>query len=86
MAHRAEHVGSTPARRQRERLARSLAQSLRDPQLARLNYGIFALHAVLMALFIAVPFSLRDAGLPVDEHWKVDLPVMLGSVRADGAV
>jgi predicted MFS family arabinose efflux permease len=53
--------------------------ALRDPQLARLNCGIFALHAVLMALFIVVPFSLRDAGLPVAEHWKVYLPVMLGS-------
>lgn len=52
---------------------------LLDPQLARLNWGIFALHAVLMALFIVVPFSLRDAGLPVVEHWKVYLPVMLGS-------
>ena len=50
-----------------------------DPQLARLNYGVFALHAVLMALFIAIPFALRDAGLGVDEHWKVYLPVMLGS-------
>jgi predicted MFS family arabinose efflux permease len=53
--------------------------ALTDPQLARLNYGIFALHAVLMALFIAVPFALRDAGLPLDAHWKVYLPVMLGS-------
>ncbi len=52
---------------------------LKDPQLARLNWGIFALHAVLMAMFIVVPFSLRDAGLAVDEHWKVYLPVMLGS-------
>ncbi len=52
---------------------------LLDPQLARLNWGIFALHAVLMALFIVVPFSLRDAGLPLGEHWKVYLPVMLGS-------
>ncbi len=52
---------------------------LTDPQLARLNWGIFALHAVLMALFIVVPFSLRDAGLPIAEHWKVYLPVMVGS-------
>jgi predicted MFS family arabinose efflux permease len=52
---------------------------LTDPQLARLNWGIFALHAVLMALFIVMPFSLRDAGLPVAEHWQVYLPVMLGS-------
>jgi MFS family permease len=51
----------------------------RDPQLARLYYGVFALHAVLMALFIAVPLDLRSAGLPVDHHWQVYLPVMLGS-------
>ena len=50
-----------------------------DPQLARLNIGVFALHAVLMALFIAIPFSLRDAGLPLAEHWKIYLPVMLAS-------
>jgi predicted MFS family arabinose efflux permease len=54
-------------------------QALIDPQLARLNYGVFALHAVLMALFIGIPFSLRDAGLALDDHWKVYLPVMLGS-------
>ena len=52
---------------------------LRDTQLARLNYGIFTLHAVLMALFIKVPLELRAAGLPVDHHWEVYLPVMLGS-------
>ena len=52
---------------------------LRDPQLVRLNYGILALHAVLMALFIAVPFSLRAAGLALAQHWKVYLPVMVGS-------
>jgi len=55
------------------------AAVLRNPQLARLNYGIFTLHAVLMALFIAVPLELRAAGLPVDRHWQVYLPVMLGS-------
>jgi len=53
--------------------------ALREPQLARLNYGVFVLHVVLMALFIAVPLELRDAGLPVDHHWQVYLPVMAGS-------
>jgi len=53
---------------------------LRDAQLARLNYGVFALHAVLMALFIAVPLDLRAAGLPVDHHWQVYLPVMVASL------
>jgi MFS family permease len=55
------------------------AAVLRDSQLGRLNYGIFTLHAVLMALFIAVPLELRAAGMPGDRHWQVYLPVMLGS-------
>ena len=59
--------------------APGLIEVLRDPQLARLNFGILALHAVLMALFIVVPLSLRDAGLAVNQHWHVYLPVMLGS-------
>lgn len=57
----------------------AFASVLRDPQLARLNVGIFVLHAILMALFIVVPFSLRDAGMPLADHWKIYLPVMLGS-------
>jgi MFS family permease len=52
---------------------------LRDAQLLRLNFGVFTLHAVLMAMFAVVPFELREAGLAVDRHWLVYLPVMLGS-------
>lgn len=52
---------------------------LRDTELARLNCGVFVLHAVLMALFIVLPLSLRDAGLPADQHWQMYLPVIAGS-------
>lgn len=55
-------------------------QVLGNGQLLRLNYGIFALHAVLMALFVQVPFALRDGGLAPARHWQVYLPVMLASV------
>lgn len=68
-----------PHRRSDGRGLDQFMAALRDPQLARLYYGVFALHAVLMALFIAVPLDLRDSGLPVEAHWKVYLPVMLGS-------
>jgi hypothetical protein len=51
-----------------------------NPDLARLNWGMFVLHAVLMALFVVIPFSLRDAGLPADRHWQIYLPVMLASI------
>jgi MFS family permease len=57
----------------------AFTSAFRHPQLSRLYYGVFALHAVLMALFIAVPLDLRAAGLAVDHHWQVYLPVMAGS-------
>jgi MFS family permease len=53
---------------------------LRDPQLLRLDFGVFALHAVLMALWLVVPLSLRKAGLAADSHWQVYLPVLLLSL------
>ena len=52
---------------------------LANRELARQNFGVLVLHAVLMSLFIAVPFSLRSGGLDVSEHWKVYLPTLLGS-------
>ena len=66
-------------RRASARGADQFAEVVRDAQLGRLNYGIFVLHAVLMAQFIAVPLELRAAGMPVDRHWQIYLPVMLGS-------
>jgi len=59
--------------------APTFASVLRDPELARLNFGIFVLHALLMALFVVVPFQLRSAGVPAANHWQVYLPVMAGA-------
>ena len=50
---------------------------LRDPELARLNVGIFVLHAVLMALFVVVPHALVNAGLPAREHWWIYLATVI---------
>jgi MFS family permease len=55
----------------------SLAAVLRDPDLLRLNAGIFALHAVLMALFVVVPIALVRAGLPASDHWFVYLGTLV---------
>ena len=33
-----------------------------DPELARLNFGIFALHLVQMAMFVVLPHALVDHG------------------------
>lgn len=69
-------VSDAPVARSSSLLS-DLKSVLADPQLVRLNWGIFALHAVLMALFIAVPFALRNVGMPLAQHWKIYLPVML---------
>ena len=52
---------------------------LKDGQLLRLNFGIFALHAAQMAMFVVVPVALKNSGLAADHHWAVYLPVLLGS-------
>ncbi len=62
-----------------ERGVRSMLSVFADGELARLNLGIFVLHAVLMALFVVVPFSLRAGGMPSGEHWKVYLGVMVAA-------
>ena len=57
-----------------------LREVLRDGQLLRLNYGIFALHAAQMAMFVVVPFALKQtSGMSENDHWQVYLPVMLAS-------
>ncbi len=54
-----------------------LGEVLRNKDLLRLDFGIFSLHAILMSMFMQVPFLLKDNGLHEVYHWKVYLPVML---------
>ena len=56
-----------------------LKDVLRNRQLLRLDFGIFALHAAQMAMFVVVPVALKNNGLAADHHWSVYLPVLLGS-------
>ncbi len=54
---------------------------LRDPQLLRLDLGIFCLHLILTASFVVLPLALRDvAGLPAARHWELYLPVLVMSL------
>lgn len=48
-----------------------------EPQLLRLNIGIFVLHAALMAVFVVIPTRLTEMGLPSEHHWWVYLPAVL---------
>ncbi len=53
---------------------------LTDRELLRLNFGIFALHAVLVMMFLEVPHALQALHMPVAAHWQVYLPVLIASV------
>lgn len=56
------------------------ATVLRNRELLRLNYGVFALHMMQMAMFVVVPTALvMHADLPIAAHWKIYLPVVLAS-------
>ena len=56
----------------------NLKKVLKNTQLLRLNFGIFVLHAAQMALFIVVPFALKEIpGWDVNQHWKIYLPVLI---------
>jgi predicted MFS family arabinose efflux permease len=53
---------------------------IRDPELMRMNLGVFALHAIQMSMFVVLPNVLVNAGgIPIDQHWKIYLPVVLVS-------
>ena len=58
-----------------------IGASLRNPELLRLNFGIFALHAMLTASFLVVPALLHGTlRMSSRDQWLVYLPVLLVSV------
>ncbi len=57
----------------RAQLRRALGRS----DLLRLDLSIFALHLILMAIFVAVPFRLLEAGVAVERHGLTYLGIML---------
>jgi predicted MFS family arabinose efflux permease len=75
----------TPPRVLRHRDAEAVpalfARVLRDPELLRLDFAIFALHAILTASFLAVPALLVGAmHIAGPAAWKIYLPVLGASV------
>jgi len=64
-----------------EPVAGDFATVLRDKQLLRINFGVFALHLLLTSTFVVVPLALRDhGGLAPAHHWIVYLVVMLVAI------
>lgn len=63
-----------------------LREVLAHGPLLRLNLGVFVLHAVQLAMWVAVPALLVQAGLDKDHHWQVYLPAVVASVIVMGAL
>ena len=58
-----------------------IGRSLADAGLARLNFGVFVLHFILVACFLVMPGLLEQSfGVDRAHHWRVYLPVLLLSV------
>ncbi|MBA4195377.1 MAG: MFS transporter [Hydrogenophaga sp.] len=64
----------------------SLREVLRDPELLRVDLGVFVLHAVQIAMWMAVPALLVQAGLDAQHHWQVYLPAVIGSLLVIGGL
>ncbi len=63
-----------------------LAEVVRDSGLMRLNLGVFILHAVQLAMWVAIPAMLVQAGLAKLDHWQIYLPAVVASFVVMGAV
>ncbi len=63
-----------------------LAEVVRDSGLMRLNFGVFILHAVQLAMWVAIPAMLVQAGLDKLDHWQIYLPAVVASFVVMGAV
>ncbi|HUC17287.1 MAG TPA: MFS transporter [Acetobacteraceae bacterium] len=67
--------------REAEAVPALFARVLRDRELLRLDLGIFSLHAILTASFLAVPPVLAAAfGVGPGREWMIYLPVLAASV------
>ena len=62
-----------------------MLEVLKNPALLRLNFGVFVLHAVQLAMWVALPALLVGAGLDKSRHWEVYLPAVLASFVVMGA-
>ena len=61
-----------------------LREVLANAELLRVALGVFVLHAVQIAMWMAVPALLREAGLATAQQWHVYLPAVLGSLLVMG--
>jgi MFS family permease len=72
------HVGARLCARPAPREIYSFSSVLKNPDLMRLNTGIFLLHAVFTASFVVIPISLQTlANLSANQQWLLYLPTLI---------
>jgi len=60
-------------------LPEQISKLIVNPQLFRLNTGVFILHMALTAIFVTLPKMFVESGLALQQHWQLYLPTLLGS-------
>ncbi len=63
-----------------------LREVLANAELLRVDLGVFVLHAVQIAMWMAVPALLREAGVATAQQWHVYLPAVAGSLLVMGGL
>ena len=61
-----------------------IMEVLNEPALLRLDFGVFVLHAVQLAMWMAIPALLVGAGLDKTLHWQIYLPAVVASLVVMG--
>ena len=57
------------------------SKAFSDPQLVRLDMGIFILHFILISMFMVMPGVLREQlGFSLEQHWQLYLPILFFGV------
>ena len=83
-------VPKAPALRLRVNPLKGLRTVIQNTQLLRLNFGVFSLHAIQLAMWMVIPDLLVQSGLIKVSHWQIYLPAVLGSLvvlgGGDGAL
>ena len=52
-----------------------------QPELLRIDFYVFVLHAIMTAMFVALPFVLQnDIEMPLSAHWKIYLAALAASL------
>ncbi|MED5440015.1 MAG: MFS transporter [Pseudomonadota bacterium] len=72
-------IPAPPAKQHRDASAALpvIIEQLKNRRMWPLNLGIFLLHALIVAIFVAIPAQLVEAGLTADHHSWLYLPVLL---------